>query len=64
MPGRDPRVLDVVVLQDEGQHRYGRGDRAGAIEKYSAGCAIVRQMLATDVSDATNATQLGAMGRL
>jgi hypothetical protein len=61
VPGRDPRVQDVVALEEEGQRRYGRGDRAGAIEKYSAGSAIVRQILAANGSDAINAPQLGAM---
>jgi hypothetical protein len=61
VPGQDPRVLDVVVLEEEGQHRYGRGDRAGAIEKYLAGCVIVRQMVADGVPEAVGGTQLGAM---
>jgi hypothetical protein len=61
VPDWDPRVRDVVALEEEGQRRYGRGDRAGAIEKYSAGCAIVRQMVADDVPEAVSGTQLGAM---
>ena len=61
MTGRDQRVQDVVAREGEGRRRYDQGDRAGAIGQYSAGCVIVREMLAADGADAADAQQLGAM---
>jgi hypothetical protein len=59
--GRDQRVQDVVAREEEGRRRYDQGDRVGAIGQYSAGCVIVREMLAADGADAADAQQLGAM---
>jgi tetratricopeptide (TPR) repeat protein len=54
-------VRDVVRAEEEGRARYGRGDLAGAIERYELACGLVREILEATPSDPPSITQLAAM---
>lgn len=54
---RSSRIRDIARAEEEGRARYARGDLAGAIERYQAGCGLVRE----ELSDEASVRQLGAM---
>ena len=58
---RSSRIRDITRTEEEGRARYARGDLAGAIRRYQAGCGLVRELLAADPADQAGIRQLGAM---
>ncbi|WP_230689753.1 hypothetical protein [Catellatospora paridis] len=45
----------------DGERCYGRGDLAGAVDRYQRACALVQDAIHTEPWDADNAQQLGSM---
>jgi hypothetical protein len=58
---RSARIRDITRAEVQGRACYARGDLAGAIERYQAGCGLIRTALATQPADQDGIEQLGAM---